>query len=94
MTAKKPKLIPPDVAQCQVMKSNGTNFMTFGGAIGRRERCTNKPTTLVKEKKAAKDGLKGSMTMCSSCFEAFKKQEPNMAKHVEVTILVEDQPCT
>lgn len=89
---KKPALIPPDMNQCQVDKPNGNNFMTFGGVVG-RVRCTNRATILVKETKVdPKYGQKGSMTMCSSCFEAFKRQEPKMAKSVEVTVLVKDQP--
>lgn len=92
-TKKKVKLIPPDMKQCQVEKPNGNTFMTLGGVPG-LVRCKNKPTVLVKETKAGKDGQKGSMTMCASCYEVFKERAPDMAKHTTVTVIVEDQPCT
>lgn len=73
------KRIPADKKQCQVEIPDGTNFMTLGGvanpAAGRRVRCTNKPTMIVFQTKPDKlDGKKGSMSMCDSCFEVFKKQ--------------------
>lgn len=69
---KKVKLIPPDRKQCQCLKPNGNTFMTFGGIPG-RVQCTNKPCVIVKELKPAKDGLKGSMSLCAECFEVFGK---------------------
>lgn len=70
MPKKLKKLTPPDLKQCQAEKSNGWNFMTLGG---RKEmvRCTNKPTTIVRELKPGKDGRKGSMTLCTDCLVQF-----------------------
>ena len=68
---KKPKLIPPDKDQCQAEKTLSKYAM--GGRIGERIRCTNKPVAIIKEKKA-KDGLKGSMSVCAECLEVAKGQ--------------------
>lgn len=73
--AMKIKLIPPDINQCQVEKPNGNTFMTFGGTP-KLVRCTNQPTVVVYEKRKRDDGLKGSMSMCSTCLEMFYKQMP------------------
>lgn len=67
------KLIPPDKKQCQAEKPNGYSFMTLGGVPG-YIRCTNKPVVIMKEKKAASDGLTGSMAVCSECLASAKKQ--------------------
>jgi hypothetical protein len=61
---KKKALIPPDLERCQAEKPNGHTFMTLGGSPG-RERCKDKPTVIVKEKKPGKDGQCGSMTLCT-----------------------------
>lgn len=67
---KRVKLIPPDLKRCQAEMSNGWNFMTLGG---RKEmvRCTNKPTAIVRELKPDKDGIKGSMSLCTECLAQF-----------------------
>ena len=64
---KKEKLIPPDKKQCQCLRPNGNNFMTFGGVPG-FVRCENKSTVIITEKKKAKDGQKGSMSLCNHCW--------------------------
>jgi hypothetical protein len=68
-------LTPPDYERCQAEKPNGNTFMTLGGQPG-LERCTSKPTTLVKETKVGEDGQKGSMTMCAACLTVFLNQVP------------------
>ncbi len=73
MSAKKPTLIPPDSKQCQAMKPNGYNFMTFGGAPG-LVRCGNKPVTIATEVVPRDDGLRGSMSLCSECWQAMIDQ--------------------
>ena len=70
---KQDLLIPPDLLQCQAEVPNGTNFMTLGGNIGGRVRCENAPAYVVYETKPAADGLMGSMSLCPSCLEVFKK---------------------
>jgi hypothetical protein len=72
---KKNKLIPVDKKRCQALKTNGNNFMTFGG-VPRMMRCDNKPTVIVKETKPGKDGLKGSMSLCDECLTVAKKNLP------------------
>ena len=67
------KLTPPDLKQCQALIPNGNTFMTLGGRPG-HERCENKPVWLATEKRAAEDGLVGSMTLCENCKEVFLKQ--------------------
>lgn len=66
-------LTPPDRTRCQGEKSNGYSFMTLGGRPG-LERCSNKPTVIVKEKKAGRDGRRGSMALCASCLKAFLRR--------------------
>jgi hypothetical protein len=62
---KKNKLIPVDKKRCQALKTNGNNFMTFGG-VPRMMRCDNKPTVIVK----------GSMSLCDECLTVAKKNLP------------------
>lgn len=65
---------PLDVERCQAEVPNGATFMTFGGVPG-LVRCTSKPRyVLVERKRNKKDKLHGAMTVCTSCFEVFKKQ--------------------
>lgn len=66
-------LIPPDLKQCQAEKPNGHSFMTLGGQPG-LERCREKPTWIATETKAGKDGLIGSMSLCSECRDQLVKQ--------------------
>jgi hypothetical protein len=66
------KLIPPDKRQCQGEHQVGAFAM--GGRIGERTRCTNKPIVIVTEKRKAKDGLIGSMSLCESCLRVAEKQ--------------------
>ena len=68
-----PKLEPPDNNRCQAEKPNGHNFMTLGGEV-KMIRCKSKPSVIATEKKAGKDGKKGSMSLCSSCWKAMIKQ--------------------
>ena len=76
MTTK--KLTPPDPNQCQA-EVPGNGPFTMGGAIGDprrgyRVRCTNKPVVVATEVERGADGHRGSMSLCESCLEAFKKQ--------------------
>jgi hypothetical protein len=68
-------LEPPDRERCQAEKST-TNFMTFGGEIGKMVRCTNKPTVIATEATPGKDGLRGSMSLCEDCRWAFLERTP------------------
>jgi len=70
---KKVVLTPPDLERCQAKKPNGVNFLTLGG---RPEmiRCTDKPTVIAKEIKPGKDGLRGSMSLCTHCLLKFMTQ--------------------
>lgn len=83
MSKSKTKLTPPDKAQCQAMKPGGcrpdaAHFMILGPAT--MERCTAKPAIIVREKKPAKDGQRGSMSLCNPCFVKFIEQMgPNFA---------------
>lgn len=72
---KKPKkpLTPPDTSRCQADVPNGHSFMTLGGHLGGRVQCSNAPTVIAKEKKAGKDGRKGSMALCEDCQKEFVK---------------------
>ena len=56
-----PKLIPPDLKQCQCEKKTGS-FMTLGPR--QMVRCTEKPTVIAYENKPDEDGAKGSMSLC------------------------------
>lgn len=73
--APKKALTPPDMKRCQAEKPNGHTFMTLGGSPG-LERCKSKPSLIVTENKPDKDGRKGSMTLCASCFVQFGLQIP------------------
>ncbi len=75
MKAKKIKLIPPDRKRCQAIIRSGcfpTAQEMFIIGPGKMERCDNKPDCIVTEKKVTnKDGLRGSMSLCGSCFVNF-----------------------
>lgn len=71
----KPMLEPVDKTQCQALKPNGHNFMSFGGRPG-LVRCTNRPNVVVTEVKPGKDGLIGSMSLCSECLKVAEQQLP------------------
>jgi len=78
----KKKLIPPDKERCQAEKSNGHNFMTFGG-VPDFIRCIEKPVIIITERKAEKDGVKGSMSLCNSCWKQFIFQNDVSTVNVE-----------
>lgn len=71
-------LKPPDKDRCQAdVPGNGP--FTVGGKIGDprngyRVRCENKPTVIVTERVPGPDGLRGSMSLCATCLEAFHAQ--------------------
>jgi len=67
------KLIPPDIKRCQCLKPNGNTFLTFGGIPG-YDRCSNKPLVIVTERKASLGNVKGSMSLCGSCWAVFVKE--------------------
>jgi len=72
-------LTPPDKKRCQAEVPNGNSFMTLGGRPG-RVRCSNVPAFIAKEKRAGKDGRKGSMSLCEECSKVFSAQMgPNYA---------------
>lgn len=75
----KTKLVPPDKNQCQAINISGCwpdaqHFMTIGPK--QRVRCTHKPTVIVYEKRKAKDGLKGSMSLCPDHLKEFNERMP------------------
>lgn len=73
-TAKK-ELTPPDETQCQSLRPNGYNFMSFGGVPG-HVRCRNLPIVVVTERETShEDGQKGSMSLCPLCFNKFVEQK-------------------
>ena len=74
---KQDLLIPPDLTRCQVDVPNGDSFMTIGGKLGGRVRCSNVPRYIVYEIVAGDDGRFGSMSMCQSCIEKFTEMFGN-----------------
>lgn len=56
------KLIPVDLAQCQV---NQYNPFTMGGNV--HTRCSNVPAWVVTETVPAEDGLMGAQSVCQAC---------------------------
>lgn len=70
----KTKLIPPDRKQCQAEIREGT-FMSLGGSPHRLTRCKAKPTMIITENQPGRDGQRGSMSLCPSCWVVFQKQE-------------------
>mgnify|MGYP000491692221 FL=1 len=68
-------MIPVDKDRCQAEKPNGESFMTIGGGH-KMVRCSNKPTVIITETVAGKDGLFGSMSLCDDCLKVAEKQLP------------------
>ncbi len=68
-------MIPIDKDRCQAEKPNGEGFMTLGGGH-KMVRCENKPTIIITEKQAGKDGLFGSMSLCDDCLKVALEQLP------------------
>lgn len=66
-------LIPVDRERCQ---AEVRSFMTLGSGYN---RCGNKAKFIATEKKAGKDGQKGSMSLCEACRVEFEKRMPNHA---------------
>lgn len=69
-TPKKKELEPPDLERCQADIRPSHSFMTLGPRPS-WERCREKPTAIVREKKPGKDGQCGSMSLCTSCLVQF-----------------------
>lgn len=95
MKTKKPKLIPPDLDRCQAEKKVGCHpdaqhFMIIGPAG--MERCKSKPHYIVCELKAGKDGLKGSMSLCSACLAVFIDQNHGNVSDFKITALSMNLP--
>ena len=67
--SKTKKIEPPDLRQCQCLKSNGASFMSFG-AVPELIRCVKKPVVIVTEKKKPK----GSMSLCIDCWKRAREQ--------------------
>ncbi len=74
-------IAPVDVNRCQAEKPNGATFMSMGG-VPELIRCKDKPTVIVVENEADKDGLKGSMSLCDHCLSVAKTQLPENFFHV------------
>ena len=77
-------LTPTDKSQCQAEIPNGAGPFTLGG-VPRLIRCTNKPTVILTEKESQADGLVGSMSLCTDCFDVFNEQMPD--HNVIVTVI-------
>lgn len=71
MGKKKEKREPPDLKQCQVLIKGGS-FVTIGPRP--IDRCQNKAAYVIREVKPGPDGLRGSMSVCESCAEKFKRR--------------------
>jgi hypothetical protein len=84
-TTKQKPLTPPDTAQCQADIPNQNTFMTMGGTSPNRKyiRCTAKPTVIVHEMMAGKDGRRGAMSLCGDCLKVFKAQKGTPPVRVE-----------
>lgn len=71
------KLTPPDHRQCQAEKPNPDyGPFRFGGSTKKLVRCTSEAAFIAKEKTPAKDGLRGSMSVCVECRGVMEKQMP------------------
>lgn len=77
-------LTPPDPTRCQGEKPSGESPFQLGGRPFKMTRCTDKPTVIVTEKSAGKDGQVGSMSLCDHCLGVFREQQPEVAKGVIV----------
>lgn len=66
---KRTKLVPADRQRCQVERPVGP--FVLGGVIGSMIRCSNKPVVIATEVKPAKDGQRGSMSICTDCLAVF-----------------------
>jgi hypothetical protein len=69
---RRKQLTPPDLARCQAEKPR--SFMTLGGDLHERDRCSEAPTVIVTERKPGADGQRGSMSLCDACLAVAKKQ--------------------
>lgn len=83
-------LTPPDRQRCQADIKD-----TYGAAQafqlgydssrnGRWFRCDDRPTVVVEELQPDRDGLKGQMSLCSSCHAELHKHMPGHAYVVEI----------
>jgi hypothetical protein len=93
----------PDLDQCQAEKPSGDTFGTLGGGVLRRVRCPNPPSFIATEREPGKDGLVGSMSLCSGCkavfekqmgvlFATFKEISPKWELHVRVEVRRKTSP--
>lgn len=71
--ARREPLEPPDKDQCQAEKISYRPFI-MGGDVNHRERCSNAPVWLAKEKEPGPDGRRGAMSLCDDCKKALVKQ--------------------
>ena len=69
------ELTPADETRCQAEITTPSSFMRMGGPPFTTGRCGSKPTVIATEIAPGPDGQKGSMSLCESCLEAFKKQK-------------------
>ena len=74
-------LEPADSNRCQAEILSGS-FMTLGPR--RWERCTKKPTVVASEVNPGEDGENGSMSLCDSCLEMFKRKFKNWKKEFTI----------
>jgi len=62
------QLTPADKKRCQAEIRQGS-FMTLGPRS--LVRCRNKPEVIATENEPGKDGLHGSMSLCTECAKIF-----------------------
>jgi len=60
------KLTPPDLKQCQTLRSNGNSFLSFGGVVG-RVRCKGRAAWIAIEPPRDDGAPRGSMSVCHAC---------------------------
>ena len=80
--SEKPKMIPPDLNQCQAEVTVSHPFR-MGGDCRETTRCSAKPTVVLHETEPAEAGMCGSMSLCSACLAVFRQQCPDAAVRVE-----------
>lgn len=71
-------ITPASRHHCQVDVPTGGPFQLGGSPgdpkNGYRRPCGNKPAYIVKEKEPGPDGLRGEMSICSSCWLVFLEE--------------------
>lgn len=70
------KLEKVSIFQCQAEKPNGQGPFTLGGGHA-MVRCRALPVVVLTERRKGKDGQRGAMSLCGSCFTVFQRQVPD-----------------